>query len=493
MNPLGRLGCVTLLLLVPQLEAKPPELQHTRSFAPPAPVEAELPNRIRVLVVERHKIPVAHVVWGIRTGAAADPPGMPGAATMLAEMLTSAVESGGQTLEQRLRARGVLLHADVNRDRTWYSIQLPREQLKWSLRTLQRALLKPKFSEVSLSRARQQLSSAIPQEQGEPELIRTLAEWRAIYGEGHAYGRPIRGNTASLGVIDLQHLRTFHRDHYRPGNTFLVVSGDVQADELVATLGRSIGRWRAPASPPDSEGRAAPEISPERGITLIDLPGSSQAQISAVSPLDGEVMPLDPSASVMNTLLGGSAGSRLNRSLRGHYAYAYGASSQLELNRLGGFLSAGSVVSVADAPDAVRQLVVEVERMREEPEPEETGRARRYLENSFLASFETNRSIARLLARIETMMAAPSSLPAFLAAIPEIGPQQVALSGRRWVNPEQMTVVVVGDREALEQPLRELGLGPVWVWSVDELWGAKRHAPSPDPGSVPTRAEPGEW
>jgi len=488
MNANRRLGCVALFSLIPLLAGEgaepdrstPPKVEQARRFTPPALFEDRLPNGIRVLLVERHKIPVAHVIWGIRTGTAVDPPGLSGASAMLAEMLVRAAESGGDTLEQRLRARGVLLDVNVNRDRTWYSMQVPREQFKWSLQMLQRSLLDPKLSDARWRQVRQRMINELAQEQGNPERIRDLAVWLAAYGEDHPYNRPIRGNRASLGEIELQHLRTLHRDHYRPGNTFLVVSGDVRARDLKSALGDSLGRWKTAAPDPEAASPAARSATPKQGVVLVDLPGSSQAQISVVSPLHGKVSPLDPGASVMNTLLGGSAGSRLNRSLRGQYAYAYGASSRLEFRQEGGHLSAGTTVSVADAPDAVRQLVLEVERMRQEPETNETDRARRYLENNLLALFETNRSIARLRARIESMNIDQDALQTFLSAIPEVEPQQVVLSARRCVSTKQLSVVVVGDRQALEEPLGELGMGPVRVWSIERLWGADRSEPSAD-------------
>jgi zinc protease len=486
MNSLRRLCCVALFSVIPALAGEeitpdrsiPPRPEHARRFTVPALLEDRLPNGMRVLVVERHKIPVVHVIWGVDTGASADPPGLAGANAMLAELLARAVEAGGETLEQRLRARGVVLDVDVNRDRAWYSMQLPREQLEWSLRVLRRGLVAPKFSETSHRLVRQQMNNAMTQAQADPERIRVLAEWLAAYGKDHPYGRPIGGNRASVDAIELQQLRDLHRARYRPEYTYLVVSGDVRAENLIPVLGNLLGGWKAAV--PDSASLPAVASTPQRGVTLIDLPGSSQAQISVVSPISDDVPPLNPAASVMNTLLGGSAGSRLNRSLRGQHAYAYGASSQLEFRRQGGHMTARTTVSLADAADAVRQLVLEVERMRAEPAPDETERAGRYLENGVLALFETNRSIARIRARIESMGIDQDVLPAFLADIPEVQPSQIAFAARRCVSTEQISIVVVGDRQALETSLGQLGVEPVRVWRIDELWDSDRGGTSID-------------
>lgn len=488
MNSLRRLGCFVLFSVIPAVAAEgitpdrsvPPRPEHARRFTVPTVFENRLPNGVRVLVVERNKIPVVHVIWGVDAGASTDPPGLAGANAMLAELLARTVESRGETLEQRLRARGVLLDVDVSRDRTWYSMQLPREQLEWSLRMLRRALVDPKFSDTSHRLVRQQMTNEMVQAQGDPERIRVLAEWVAAYGEGHPYGRPIGGNGASLDAIELEHLRALHRDRYRPENTYLVVSGDVRAEKLIPLLGDLLGGWKAAGPVPESGGSPAVASPPQRGVILVDLPESSQAQISVVSPVADDAPPLNPGVSVMNTLLGGSAGSRLNRSLRGQYAYAYGASSQLEFRLQGGHMTARTTVSLADAADAVRQLVLEVKRMREEPAPDETERGRRYLENGLLALFETNRSIARLRARIESLGIDQDVLPLFLAGIPEVRPPQVALAAKRCVNTEQMSIVVVGDRQALEKALGKLGMGPVRSWNVDDLWGSARGDTSTD-------------
>jgi zinc protease len=399
---------------------------------------------------------------------------------MLAQLSVGVPDSSGLTLQERMRERGVVLEVDVSRDRVWYSIRAPREALEWALLQLHQALTVPDIDPGRLELVRRQMIADLTRAQADPERLRELAVWQVAYGARHPYARPVIGDRESLNEITVDDLRALHRSQYRPESMFLVLSGDVRARKSRSLVRGGSGRSRPPVSESHAPRPTARDAAPQARVLLVDLPGASQAHLSVVSRCRGEDASLDSATLVMNTLLGGAAGSRLYRTLRGQYGYAYAASSRLVTSRQGTYLSAETTVDVADAPDAVRLILSELEGLLDEPEPDEVVRARRHRESSLLALFETNRSIARLRARLVTLAIDPGRLEELLGEIPEVEPHAIVLAAARCVDPGRTSVVVVGDRRSLELPLEELDVGSVRVVGAEGMWAVRPNVASQD-------------
>jgi zinc protease len=208
-----------------------------------------------------------------------------------------------------------------------------------------------------------------------------------------------------------------------------------------------------------------------RHVWLVDKPGAAQSALRVGRVGPPRLNPDYHALEVMNTLLGGSFTSRLNDNLREKHGYAYGAASWFDYRRVGGmFLGQADVQTDATAP-AVAELLQELARIRTPAPAEEVERARNYLALGYAWDFETTRQLAGRLAGQELYSLPEDFFGSFVPKTLAVGPPEVERAALSWVDPENMALVVVGDRAKIEAPLRGLGKGTLRLLTVGDVMG----------------------
>ncbi len=174
----------------------------------------------------------------------------------------------------------------------------------------------------------------------------------------------------------------------------------------------------------------------------------------------------------MNTLLGGSFTSRLNDNLREQHGYSYGAASRLLRYRTGGLFVAFSDVQTDKTAPAVTEFVKELERIRTPAKPRRRSSAPAATRPS--ATPATSRPRPRWRAGWPTASSTTCRRASSRSSCRRRSPRtarRLAAAARSVVDPARMAFVVVGDRKAVEVPLRALGLGTVRTLTVDDVMG----------------------
>ena len=216
----------------------------------------------------------------------------------------------------------------------------------------------------------------------------------------------------------------------------------------------------APVAPP-----AAP-APPERKILVVDKPGSPQTALLAF----GVGMPRNsadyPAATVMNTMLGGLFSSRINMNLREEHGYTYGARRFLLVYRgTGPFITYALVRTDVTAP-ATEQMFKELDGIHTKPLTDaELRMAKNSIIRSLPGSFESAASVNGQLADL-WLFGLPldyyTKLPAQIEGVTSADAQAAA---EKYIHPDKMLVIEVGDKSKIEQSLKDLKLGPVEEWS----------------------------
>jgi zinc protease len=216
----------------------------------------------------------------------------------------------------------------------------------------------------------------------------------------------------------------------------------------------------------------------ERGIWIVDRPGSAQSEIriGRVGPPRSteDYFPL----TVMNTILGGSFTSRLMQNLRETHGYAYGARSSFDYRLSTGPFTASAAVQTDKTGPAISEFFKELEAIRKTVTEPEVGKAKNYVALSFPSDVETTGDIAQKLGEQFIYGLADGWLDTYVQKISAVTLADVQRVANQYVDPAKVIVVVVGDRKKIEPEVRALNLGPVQVRSVEEVFGvaAKRAA-----------------
>jgi predicted Zn-dependent peptidase len=435
----------------------------------PAIQRFTLSNGIPVLFIETHKVPLVEVAAVVRAGAASDPKGKAGLANLTAEMLDrGAGKRSALEISDAVDHLGADLSAGAGWDQTTVSLNVSSERLGEALAIFADVLVRPTFPEEELERVRKELLTDLLQRRDEPAEIARVAFARALYGE-HAYGRVAEGSEQSVRGITRADLARFHTSFMQPGNTTIVAAGDVTARTLQAKLEEALGSWKGTAAKP-AEVAAAPQVK-ARSVWLVDVPGAPQSEIriGRVGPARStpDYFPLI----VANTVLGGSFTSRLNQNLREQHGYTYGASSRFDFRLSTGPFVAGAAVETSKTGAALSEFFKELEGIRKPIGEEELARARNYVALRYPSGFETTEELAARLEQKVVYGLPDDYFTSYMDRVAKVTPSDVARVTADHLDSRSILVIVVGDRKKVESEIRALNLGPVKVFSVDDILG----------------------
>jgi len=454
----------------PAGRSTPPTLGPPPKIALPPIHERNLPNGMRLLVVERHEIPLVDAVLVIGTGPEADPTGKPGVATLVASMLTRGTPTRSATdIAAQTATLGAALDAGSSWDHTAVSLHVPTATLDSAWSIFADVVLHSTFPDSEFARVkRERLTDLVELSDRAPEVAdRALAT--ILFGPDHPYGRPSLGSERSVGAITTNDVRGFYDATYTAGNATLIVVGDVTVDAVDAKARELFGAWKLGPADGDPVPRPSPPATAPTTIYVIDKHDAPQSSIRigsvAVARSTPDYFPID----VMNTILGGAFTSRLNENLRETHAYTYGAFSGFGMRRdPGPFLAEAEVVATKTDSSLV-QFMHELTAIRDTVPAAELRKAKRYLELQLPGELETSRDIAGQLVSVAVYhlpLDFYNTYQAHIAAVTRADVQRVA---RAYIDPAHVVIVVVGDRAAIEAPLRAMHIGPVQDRNLDGL------------------------
>ncbi len=259
-----------------------------------------------------NEVLVAQINLVIANGATDDPQGKFGVTSLMTAMLEEGAGSRSSLeISDAIDFLGADLGAGSSFDASAVRLHVPVARLADALPIMADVALRPTFPAEELERLRQQRLTTFLQARDDPGTIAAQTLPRVLYGLSHRYGSGTSGMAQTIGAITVADLRTRYTTLFRPGNSALVVVGDIVPDQVIPLLEAQFGRWQAPEA---AAGAALPTVAQpvKREVSLVDKPGAAQTQIRigwiGVARSTPDYFPIQ----VMNTILGGSFTSRLN-------------------------------------------------------------------------------------------------------------------------------------------------------------------------------------
>ncbi len=222
------------------------------------------------------------------------------------------------------------------------------------------------------------------------------------------------------------------------------------------SLERAFGAWRAPETAlpavalPQGQALATPSV------LLVDKPGAPQSVLQVVGAVPPSLLPLDAPSAVVRTVLGGSFRSRLNTNLREVHGYSYGASYALELSPYRRS-RVGTSVKSAVTIEAIGEILKELKQIHEPISAQELARARAYESLGFPAVLDSGASAARAWSMWLDGGSSITDVASYMTRVGNVTDSAFLDAAKRLVDPEHVTIVVVGDAKTLAEPLRRFG------------------------------------
>ena len=462
--------------------SKEPAVGPAPKFAPPAVVRRNLSNGLEVLVAERHELPILSLNLVVKGGETLVPAGKHGLASLTAALLTEGTATRDTiALAGDLAEIGASLDATGGLEESSLSLTTLTRHRARGLELFADVLLHPSFPARELDRLRTQRLAMIRSRVDRPESVAGLVFVRLLYGDAHPYGRPDLGTLASVAAITRDDLVGLHKSLYVPEASSLIVVGDTTPEAITAELDVVLKDWK-PGRPPAPAATAAVPEAPE-GVTvyLVDRPAAAQSVLTVgrvgVPRGSSDYFPL----TVMNAVLGGQFSSRINLNLREDKGYSYGARSRFSFRLGPGPFQAGGSVQTAVTKEALVELVKEVTDIagKRPVTDAELAFAKDRLVRGFPARFETTSGVAGTLTELVVYNLPDDYFATYSAKVEAVPRGDVNRVAREHLNPDRMTIVVVGDRSKVEGPLKTLPFAKVInVLDPDGI-------PLPAPGALP--------
>ncbi len=410
-----------------------------------APVRRVLPNGLTVIAATNRLIPAVSLAIGVNAGASADPPGATGTAALTARVLDKGTARySADVIADELDGRGASLSVGAGRQQIVVSATCLVDDLAAVLPVACDVARRPQLPEAEVATRRAELLTVIHEAADDPGVVAVDALCAALYPDGHALGRPVRGFAADVAGLTRERLLAFHQQAFAPAAATVVIVGHLEADRLVDAVAEHMADWTGEAILGITPGPPPPVTA--RSLIVRSMPDKSQADVAygfvGLSRDDPDYYP----ALVMNNALGQYAlGGRLGDSIRERQGMAYYVFSSLDAGLVAGPLmvragvSAENVQRTIDSIDTELQAVLAGGFTRAEVDD-----TKKYLIGSLPRQLETNGGIAGFLLSAEVFglgMDHDLRLPAHIAAVTY---DDVARVSARLLDPARAVVVVAG-------------------------------------------------
>jgi predicted Zn-dependent peptidase len=449
-----------------------PEVGRDPAFAIPAIVRHTLPNGLQVRTIEHRSVPVITFVLSVEAGSAADPPAQEGLAALTADMADEG--TGALTaidVSEMLARIGAEYDVEVAPDTTFFTLTTLARFAGRGASLLADITTRPSLRDDDVARVRQLRLDRLRQMKDVPPAVAERAFLRLLYGT-HPYGHLAIGGDATLRALSRDMVTAFHRATYRPDASVLIVTGAFNHDELLRIASDAFGEWRSSGSDPAAGPRASDVAPVEREpvrLAIVPRDGAAQSELRIGHLAARRDTPDYAALLVMNAVLGGQFVSRVNLKLREEKGYTYGARTGFDWHR--GLSPFGLQVSVhtASTADAIRDALDELDaiRGRRPPTDEELALAKASLTRGYARNFETAQQVARSVAQLALYGLPDTYFEEFVPNVNAVAGEDVRRVAERYIRPERLSTLVVGDHRVVGDAIDDLGLGDAVVLPLE--------------------------
>lgn len=445
----------------PDYSANLPKPGPDPSFRLPSIDKRKLSNGLNVWIVKESELPIVSMNMVFNSGGTADPQDRAGLASFTSSLLNSGTKTRSAVdIANQLQSIGASLGAGSGWDSANVSMQTLTKNLDKALEIYADVVMNPTFPEAEFKTLQGRSLNALKQRRDNANAISAVVYPNLLYGKNHPYGKPLGGDENSIKSLSRVELEKFYATYYRPNNATLIVVGDAKADTLLPKLETAFAGWKAGEVPTV---RTPENVAFEKaGIYVVDKPGAAQSVLSigqvGVARDNPDYFPL----MVMNSILGGQFSARVNMNLREDKGYTYGARTGWSMRRGAGPFEASADVQTAVTKESVQEFLKELSGIRgaipvtaAELEYNKQSIIRRYPQG-----FETVGQISGQLSNLVVYGLPDSYFNEYIARVNAVTLDDVNRVANKYLTPDKMAILVVGDRKTIEPGLRQI-----------EVWG----------------------
>jgi predicted Zn-dependent peptidase len=444
---------------------KPPKPGPPKDVQFPDYFDTTLPNGINVLVIENNKIPAVSVRMVFKDAGSFYDGDKYGLASLTAEMLTKGTAKRSATeIAEEIDFVGGSINAGSDWDGSYISLSVLKKHLNTGIDILSDVAQNPVFADEELARVKEQRLSSILQGKDDAGHLSDKKFNKVVFGE-LPYSNPAEGTEVTVKNINRGDLEDFYKKNYYSGNLIIAFVGNITKEEALKITEEKFSNL-----PKNGMNRVNSfkynETSGIKNVYVINKPGAVQSNLRVGHLGIPRNNPDYIAVTIMNTILGGYFGSRINYNLREKHGFTYGARSYFNPHLYSGDFSVDTDVRNEVTDTSITLILGELNRMiSEEVTDEELETVKNYMTGVFPLQLETANAVASRVINLKLYNLPKDYYSKYISAINALTKQDILDAAKKYIHPENITIVVSGDAGAVKDKLAKFG--EVLVFDAD--------------------------
>ncbi len=420
----------------------------------PAHEKIVLKNGLTLLLLEKPGVPLIDVFAIVKTGAAADPTGREGLASVTAGLLRKGTaERTAQQFADEFDFIGGGFQGAASSDFSFVEAEFLAKDMDRGFGLLFDALTHPTFPQAEVDKLLAQSLDGIRAAKEDPLSVLQAYFDAYLYGT-HPYGRSAVGDEISLKHIQRDAIAKFYEANYVPGNTVVAIAGDFPAAELRAKVIALLESW--PARPVKGVAVAAPIPAKGKRLLLVDKPDATQTYFAIGNVGVAKNDPDRVAIRLVNTVFGGSFTSRLNEALRVESGYTYGVESFFDAHKQPGPFVIFSYTKNETTTPAIDLVLQVLDKLHKNGVTrEQLDSARNYIKGQYPPNLETPRQLAQLIAANEFYGLGDDEVNQLETRLDAVTPEIAKEVIRKHFPADNLVFTLIGDAKTIAPAIKQ--------------------------------------
>ena len=410
-----------------------------------------LPNGLKVLIVENHKLPRVSYSLTIDNAPYAE------GNKKGVDNLTSSLLGNGSTKtpKDKFNEEIDFLGANINFYSSGASANGLSKHSKRILELMAEGALMPNFTQEEFDKDKDKLIEGLKTQEKSVSAVANRVESALVYGKDHPSGEYLSEET--INNVSLADVRNNYRTYFVPEKAYLVIVGDVNPKETRKMVETLFGSWIKATAP--SLSYTNPKNVQYTQINFVDMPNAVQSELALVNTISLKVSDTDYFPLIVaNQIYGGDFNSYLNMNLREAHGWTYGARSSVNPEKyFDGKFAASTQVRNAVTDSAIVEALKELKRFRTEKVTDEMLKnVKAGYVGRFVMQVEKPATVARYALNIQTQGLPADFYENYIKNINNVTADDVLRVANKYMLEDNLRIVVVGKATEVLPSLEKL-------------------------------------
>jgi zinc protease len=452
MKKFGLLAIAGSMMAVAPAKAQkqtPPEGGPPKAFTVPVNETYTLPNGLKVTLVPYGIIPKAAISLAVDAGEINEGSARVGVAGLTTDLMKEGTEKqSAQQVAEAAARMGSTLDVRAGKDQTKLAIDVLQEFAPDAVKLIAEVAQHPRLPQSELDRLKNDALRQIALQNSQPQTIALVRFRKILYGD-HPYATVVP-TEADIKKLTIQDVKDFYGGNFGAQRAHLYVAGIFDAAAVKRAITEGFGGWsKGPARLEN-----VPVMKPQHVLDVTDRPGAPQSTLIVGLPVPPATSPDAVPLGVTNALLGGSFNSRITANIREQKGYTYSPRSEISRRYHDGYWAESADVTTQYTGPSLKEIFGEITRMQKEPVTDaELKGIQNYLSGLFVIQNSNRSALIGQLENVDFQGLGENYLKTYVFKVNAVTPAVVQKMTQSYIKPEEMTIVVVGDKSKISDQL----------------------------------------